>query len=102
MDNYNYPLGADTSMAPWNQKEQKPVEVEVTIVQTLSKTVKVLVDDYEELEDGSIDTSNCNFGKAVEDQIWTPSEVMEKPFEYKSFMGETKGWCLDDFEIIEE
>jgi len=102
MDNYNYPAGADTSLAPWNRKEQKPLEVEVTIVQTLSKTVKILVDDYEELEDGSTDFSDCDLAKAVEDQIWTPSDVMEKPFEYKAFMGETKGWCLDDCQIIME
>lgn len=23
MDNYNYPIGADNSSAPWNQKEEK-------------------------------------------------------------------------------
>lgn len=42
----NYPIGADTPDAPWNQVENPEREVEVTISITLSKTVKIKVKDY--------------------------------------------------------
>ena len=42
----NYPIGADTPDAPWNQVENPEKEVEVTISITLSKTVKIKVRDY--------------------------------------------------------
>lgn len=45
-DNYSYPPGADTPSAPWNQPEIPEKEFEVTISQTLSKTVTVFTDDY--------------------------------------------------------
>ena len=46
MDNYNYPMGADTSDAPWNQKENEDVEVEVSITQTLTKNCTIETNDY--------------------------------------------------------
>ena len=96
MDNYNYPMGADTADAPWNQVDPEPIEVEVTVSITLSKTVKIYVDDYiqeapEVDEDGNyysggIDFSECNLSKAVEEQITLPNENVE-------------GWNVDDFEV---
>ena len=96
MDNYNYPMGADTANAPWNQVSPEPIEVEVTVSITLSKTVKIYVDDYiqeapEVDEDGhcyqgNIDFSECNLSKAVEEQITLPNEKVE-------------GWNVDDFEV---
>ena len=52
-DNYNYPLGADTPYAPWNQSDPEPVEVDVTISQSLSRPTTITVTDYiaEEWED---------------------------------------------------
>ena len=47
MDNYNYPMGADTKDAPWNQVDNPEREIEVTVSVTLSKTVKIKVSDYE-------------------------------------------------------
>lgn len=53
MDNYNYPMGADTPDAPWNQSDPDPVDVEVCVSITLSKSVTISVTDYqaEEWED---------------------------------------------------
>lgn len=51
MDNYNYPLGADTKNAPWNQHDLEALEFEVAISQSLSKTATVTTTDYEEEED---------------------------------------------------
>lgn len=109
-DNYNYPEGADNPNAPWYERENKPVEVEVTVSLTLSKTVKVNVVDYERIvekdEDNipflNIDLSNCDLKKAVEEQIILPQDA------YKSMLPGTKtrkdlsGWNVDDFEVVKE
>ena len=63
-DNYNYPLGADTPYAPWNQSDPEPVEVEVTISQSLSRSTTINITDYitNEWEDMEID-ENGKFHK---------------------------------------
>lgn len=97
MINDNYPLGAaNDPNAPFNKVDPEPIEIEVTISITLSKTVKIYVDDYiqeapEVDEDGhcyqgGIDFSECNLSKAVEEQITLPNEKVE-------------GWNVDDFEV---
>lgn len=117
MDNYNYPMGADTKDAPWNQVDNPEREIEVTVSITLSKTVKIKVSDYEitdsgKDEDEDIDYSNCDLKGAVEEQYPTPDKILEKLGEfaekyphkvypnYKT--GVFKGWNVDDFEVIEE
>lgn len=46
-DNYNYPLGADNPSAPWNEPlDPEPKEFEIVISQCLSKSLKVLTQDY--------------------------------------------------------
>lgn len=45
-DNYNYPPGADSPDAPWNQEDILEKEFEVTISQTLSKSTTVSTNDY--------------------------------------------------------
>lgn len=125
MDNYNYPTGADTSNAPWNQVDLPEKEIEVTISVTLSKTVKVMVDDYEVEEDAdedgrylSYDFSNCDLHKAVEDQVVLPqnlAEFTERMFNHdlnlkaagipkylKDAIADCKNWCVDDMEIVKE
>jgi hypothetical protein len=85
MDNYNYPAGADISSAPWNQKKQESEPVEVTIIQTFSKDLEVLVNDYESIkesdEDGTYywnDYSGCNLKEAVEEQHLTITDILDK------------------------
>ena len=46
MNNYDYPMGADTSSAPWNQKDNPEMEIEVTVSVTLSKSFTIKVKDY--------------------------------------------------------
>lgn len=113
MDNYNYPMGADTKDAPWNQADNPEREIEVTVSVTLSKTVKIKVSDYSitdfgKDEDGEyfedIDYSKCDLKRAVEEQITLPQDA------YKYVKGEfnndqrndLEGWDVDDFEVIEE
>ena len=100
MINDNYPMGAaNDPNAPYNQVDPEPIEIEVTVSITLSKTVKIYVDDYiqeapEVDEDGNyysggIDFSECNLSRAVEEQITLPNEKVE-------------GWNVDDFEVVLE
>lgn len=113
MDNYNYPMGADTKDAPWNQADNPEREIEVTVSVTLSKTVKIKVSDYEITDSGKdedgeyfedIDYSKCDLKGAVEEQITLPQDA------YKYVKGEfnndqrndLEGWDVDDFEVIEE
>lgn len=51
MDNYNYPMGADTADAPWN-REDDDVEVEVYVEIMVSKTIKMKTINYDIDENG--------------------------------------------------
>lgn len=125
MDNYNYPMGADTPDAPWNQEDYPEKEIEVTISITLSKTIKVMVDDYQVEEDAdedgrylNYDFSECDLHKAVEDQVVLPqnlAEFIENMFNHdlnlkaagmpkylKNAVADCKGWTVDDMEVISE
>lgn len=126
MDNYNYPIGADTSEAPWNQVDELPYkEVEVTISVSLSKTVKVRVNDYtveyKDYEEGwfpSYDFSKCNITEAVKEQVVLPQNLAEyteimfnhdlnlkaagMPKYLKDAIADCKGWTVDDMECILE
>ena len=87
--NSNYPpmSQSDYDRAPWNEVELPPKEVEVTISAIASKTTKVPVRDYIIDEEGNIDFSDCDLKKAVEENIRLPN---------------TKGWDLDNFEVVLE
>lgn len=63
----------------------KEIEVEVTAVFTMSKTITVYTDDYEteieNTEDGKnvvIKTNNTNFKQAFEDEHYTIPELLEE------------------------
>lgn len=104
MDNYNYPVGSDTSDAPWNQVDQPEREIEVLVSVTLSKTVKVRVNDYRITDCGGnrdADFSECDLKGAVESQIFLPQEAYE--FVTSSDVRpDLEGWNVDDFECILE
>ena len=115
MDNYNYPMGADTKDAPWNQVDNPEREIEVTVSVTLSKTVKIKVSDYEITDSGKdedgeyfedIDYSNCDLKGAVEEQIVLPQKawnyIVPKTKKDVKAISDLKGWNVDDFEVIEE
>lgn len=110
-NNYNYPAGSDTPEAPWNEEILPDKEIEVTVSITLSKTVKVIVNDYIVDEDGCIDYSNCDLNKAVKEQMTLPQNAYDKLFnavytsesyEARGALEDLKNWNVDDFEIIKE
>lgn len=85
-----YPAGAEFDpKAPYNEKIIPDKEIEVTISVTLSKTVKITVNDYIIDEEGYCDFSECDLHKAVKEQIKLPQQLCED-------------WIVDEFEIIKE
>lgn len=124
MENKYYPVGAEfDARAPYNQPELPEKEVEVTVSITLSKTVKVKVNDYkmEEDENGkytTYDFSDCNLHEAVKNQIILPQNlakitedlltkssnfrVIGIPKHFKRAIRDCKDWYVDDYEVILE
>lgn len=118
MDNYNYPMGADTKDAPWNQKELPEKEIEVTVYITLSKTVKIKVSDYtvysNEDDNGNhfeeVDYSDCNLKEAVEKQVYLPQEAGQLMSDFAinpvskntSIVKDLSNWNVDEMEVILE
>ena len=108
-NNYDYPMGADTPDAPWNQVDNPKREIEVTVSVTLSKTVKIKVSDYEITDSGKdedgeyfedIDCSNCDLKSAVEEQIALPQSAHMYIKSNPKVHEDLSNWCVDDFEVI--
>lgn len=97
-DNYNYPVGADGSDAPYNQSDPEPVEVDVCISQTLHKNTTISTTDYvaEECEDCerdddgrfvttggvSYDFSDSDLLNAYKNDSWTIPELLYELKDY--------------------
>lgn len=64
-DNYNYPPGADTPDAPWNEREIPEIEVTAEITVLLKKSdIKVLTSNYYIEEDGKTELNDCFYNIA--------------------------------------
>lgn len=110
---------------PYNCNDSPEIEVEVTVSITLSKTVKVVVDDYRIAESSdengsyaSYDLSECNLNKAVENQVVLPQNLAEYtermfnqdlnlkaagiPKYLKDAIIDCKDWHVDEMEIIKD
>ena len=89
-----YPTGAEHDPnAPWNKEDQKPIQVKVTISQSLSRSTTIEVTDYiakeytdaEYDENGYLnitgdikyDFSDSNLKEAYEIQEYTIPELLE-------------------------
>lgn len=111
-----YPPGAENDpRAPYNQVDSPDKEIEVLVSITLSKTVKVRVNDYtiEESgkdEDGSYyqieNYSNCDLENAVKEQIVLPQDAYKyltvNTDKNKDAFNNLKDWNVDEFECILE
>lgn len=129
MDNYNYPLGADTKDAPWNQEDPPIKDFDVVISQTLSKSTSVSTSDYiyssERGEDGDLeeetDTSETDWNKAYKEDHYTPLDLIKickelaiemdklqggnrdpKYNRYLHIIEECNHWVEDDLVIMED
>lgn len=114
----NIPVGTEHDPnAPWNQKDNPEREIEVTVSVTLSKTIKVKVNDYTITDSGKdedgdyyeeIDYSDCDLKSAVESQYTLPQEAHQCVASYAYQAGfkscpeenELKDWNVDDFEVV--
>ena len=108
MNNYDYPIGADTKEAPWNQEDSEDVEAEVLVSITLSKTVKVTIN-----KEDAKDPIECNLKKVVEEQITLHNKAGDifknvnkrdstKYPIIKSIIEDLSNWNVDDYEVILE
>ena len=119
-----YPMGAEFDKnAPYNQVESEPLEIEVTVSVTLSKTMKIKVNDYlEEIEDDeegkhrNIDFSVCDLQSAVNSQIYLPQDSglifdnyiskysnlkNESSYsEAKKIVDDLSDWNVDEMEVV--
>lgn len=67
MNNYDYPPGADTSEAPWNQPEPVLVENDVEVRQCLKK--RYVIETDLELEDGVLESEWKNYNYTLTDLL---------------------------------
>ena len=88
MDNYNYPMGADTEEAPWNENNQPEKLFGITVSCSLSKDVGVTSIDYD-----SDDKLNCPW-KDYAASEYTLSEILEFAKQCAEYMFSNK-----DFKI---
>ena len=91
MDNYNYPIGADTPDAPWNEPMIPELEFDVTISMSLSKTVKcstnkynpVVIDEpHSRLHEEYPDTSDTPWSEVYGDNHKTIPELLSELKKY--------------------
>ena len=121
-----YPAGAYSDPnAPYNQVEVPEKEFEVTISQTLSRTVTVTTNDYQpeyDEEDGNTyaNTENTDWQKAYENCDFKIQNLLEELKGYvqndlamtgpntgkgrhlKRLLEACDGWIEDEYEVIEE
>ena len=86
-DNYNYPPGADTPDAPWNEVEVPEREFDVTISMSLSRTVQCYTNKYipevdEENGHLYVDTSDTPWSEVYGDNHKTIPELLEELKKY--------------------
>lgn len=114
MESGYYPPGAEHDPnAPYNQVDLPEREIEVLVSVTLSKTVKVQVNDYkvevDADEDGKClvrDFSECDLQGAVEEQVVLPQEahnyIKTNTREGAKAHLDLIGWNVDNIEVIKE
>lgn len=105
------PAGAEyDSSAPYNQKEQEPLYIDVAVCISMSKTFKVPVTDYQVEPDyddegtafTSYNTDECDLSQAVEDNVTLPDEAWKYIKDNSKVSADMKGWTVDDIEYIKE
>lgn len=127
-----YPPGAEfNSNAPWNYKEPKPMDFNISISQSLSKSLKVSTSDYEpiiekEMDDmggfayETADTSNTDWKTVYENNRHeTPMRLIEilkemllmykkqglvfgSPEYTEHLIEECNNWTDDETEFVED
>ena len=85
-NNHDYPLGADTSLAPWNQVENSKIERDCNVTETITREVTLSTTDYIAEDDWndefgkciSADTSETDWRDEYINQEYTALELISK------------------------
>ena len=85
-NNYDYPLGADNSSAPWNQVENSEIERDCEVTETITRKITLSTTDYVAEEDWdnefgkcvSVDTSDTDWAGEYSNQEYTVLELIDK------------------------
>lgn len=121
MDNYNYPAGADTSDAPWNEREYPALGFDVEVSVQLVKTVELHTTDYftdtdlngDDLEDFHTVNAGHDWEPDYEDECYTIPEMLEelqhmiekelatetgtRRNRLRRMLGDCQGWKQEEF-----
>lgn len=91
-DNYNYPAGADTPDAPWNEPviPERDFDVEVTV--TMSKVVTVTTNNYVPEYDDEDGHTYAN----TENTEWDKEFENSGHFTIADLLEELKGYVVED------
>ena len=121
-DNYHYPPGADTYDAPWNQREQEPIEVEADITVSLVNRVIVNTTNYSEhcdeegcdidLHDGYRDIESHyreqhnsipkllgELAKYINGELAGCTLSSSRKQELRAMLADLQGWQVENIEI---
>jgi len=123
-DNYNYPMGADTPSAPWNQPgDPDPVElnIEVTMCLTHKTTVQTTnyddctdeegyterdfhdtetdIHDYYEKQHKSIPQLLNELAKYINGELQSGGLSSMRRQELEEMLDDCNGWTVNDFEL---
>lgn len=127
-NNYDYPLGADTPRAPWNQVENSEIERECNVTETITREVTLSTTNYIAEDDWddelgkciSADTSETDWREEYINQEYTVLDLISKLKSYveedikntqpntceerelKRLLSACKGWEQIECEIEEE
>lgn len=110
MDNYNYPMGSDNSLAPWNEELPVDKDYEVTVSIVLNKTFNMRIPTYEDEKLTKEDLLEFIQGSAYFPQDLPDFvEAMFKedldlkaagmPLYLKKAVASSKGWTLENIEV---
>ena len=85
-NNYDYPLGADNSSAPWNQVENSEIKRDCKVTETITRNVALSTTDYVSEDDWddefgkcvSADTYDTDWTGEYSSQEYTVLELIDK------------------------
>ena len=121
----DYPPGAENDPnAPYNQKEQEPVDIDVCVSCTLSKsttiegnpevddlkdiyeqqeyTIPELLDEFIKILKKEIAEINATI-KLLDDNMSNAKKALESNIShYNNLLDSLKGWTVDELEVIKE
>lgn len=126
MDNYAYPVGADTSDAPWNQRDNENIGFEVEVSVTLVKSMTLHTSDYftetdtngDDIEDFHTVCAYHDWEPDYEDECYTIPEMLEelksmiekelptatgqRRFRLQGMLKDCQGWTKEEFYAEED